>query len=169
MPLDTKKVWKALQTDPAFFTTVPEGQPRTIFEQITENLPTVFGDTLDQQISIDSLLRAKLAFLRHMSSNGLMTRLVKSYPTELLIHSGMPVELLCELANEALQLLLSQFEEMIEDVPEMLKSTGLTEAQALAHPKMGKLSTAAMQEFHEGTLTLGRLLELCPYAVLSNT
>lgn len=162
-----EQVWDALKEEANFLAEVPEGAPRAIFRELCLELPTILKEDLDAPLTLKTLMRAKVTMLDRMNETGLLRRLVEAYPLELL--NGMPREMLVDTLADSVTGLVAAMQEILEDFDAWFARAGVHEADILADPKHGRLNAAAMEAYRAGTLTVGGLLVLQPWALIKNT
>ncbi len=162
------QVWKALENDPTFRNDIPPGKPVEIFRELALGLPAVLADQLGTPLTMESFVKAKLAVMRYIAEGGFTKRLIAAYPEEAFGGIFSPEEM-AEQGQAAIEALLPRLEELAGNMPAWLAENGVDEPEALAHPKIGKLNAAAMEEYRAGTLTVGRLLALQPATIVKNT
>ncbi len=164
--VDCEAVWTAVQAEPSFQTEVPSGQPREVFREFVYAIPEVLQDLLTERVSLLTLFKVKMAVIKLFLDGGWAAKLLRSYPSDML--SGDPDDLI-EPMQEALRNSLPAIEGIESDLPSWLRDQGLSEEEALAHPRLGKLSRSMMKLYRQGELTIGGLLELQPMVILKNT
>lgn len=129
-------------------------------------IPEVLKDILGKKVTLDTLLEAKVVFLRYLCENGYVSAVVKSMPEELLGILGRDdvLELMEGMVSELVEMLA----EMAKDVPAFLEGQGVTEEQVMADPSMA-LKPNVLELYKAGKLTVADLLRLQPMVIVKNT
>jgi hypothetical protein len=65
--------------------------------------------------------------------------------------------------------LIEVLDSVIKNIPEFLKSQGVTEAEMMAHPKSIGFKPNVLKKYTAGKLTIADLLELQPMVIIKNT
>lgn len=157
-----QEVWDALLKHPEFASQPPAMQKA--LRPFVEATPTVLADLLDQIVTVETLMKAKIAFLRYAVGNGFIEASVKATPkAQRDLFDGM-----VDMLKSALETAIDMLEEIAKDVPGFLKENEITERDLLVNPKVG-LSGKALSLFDKGKLTIGELLRLQPSIIVKNT
>ncbi len=160
------RVWETLQDVEGFQEEIPEGKPREVFGEFVRNVPELLKEQLDTKLTLASFLQAKLTIVKATLEGDLLERLFKAYPAETLPFS---IDVILDMAKSALSVMIPSVEDILNDVPAWMAENGVTEEQALSHPKAGRLNRKSMAAYRAGTLTVGELLELQPWVLIKNS
>ena len=157
-----QEVWNALLKHPEF-----ASQPPTMKKALrpfVEATPMVLADLLDQPATVESLMKAKVAFMRYCVNNGFIEAAVKATPKATRsLFEGME-----GMLKDALTTAISMAEAIAQDVPSVLAQYDVTERDLLINPKVG-LTGKALSLYDKGKLTIGELLRLQPSIIVKNT
>lgn len=137
------------------------------FVEYTKAVAVELGDKLQQPVTLESLMNAKLAALEFCVSEGWAKRLSHAA----LKASGVEDSMLDALAESALAMmppLIEQLKEMAQDVPAFLKEYGVAEQQVMESPQVG-LNDANLQKYKEGSLTIAELYMTQPSIIIKNS
>lgn len=163
-PLDTKKIWKTLMSDPKFTKGATDGALE-VFRDVVEALPKVLAEEqLNAKVTLATLTKAKLDIVEYMLDNDIVTRLAASIPADLTICEPDEMADFLKMAFEEMR---TPFMEIIHNTKASLDSYGATERDVLADPKGCNLDRASLKAFDAGTLTIRRLLMTQPSTFLS--
>lgn len=164
--VDREKVWKAVEADSSFQESTPPGRPCEISQELVYAIVDGLHTLMAERVSLTSLFKAKMVVGRLFIEGGWCEKLLSSFPPEML-PGGLSESI--EFMQKSMQSLLPRLEEVTSDVSGLLASLGMSEEKALAHPRFGGFSESTMVLYRQGELTIGRLLELQPMAIIKNT
>lgn len=151
------EVWAATVADPSFTEEVPEGDPmREVLRPFVEATPVVLADFLDKKATMETVVHAKLAFLKYCLKNGLVQKAADALGAM----TGM--------LEQAFASVVSMLEASCENIPALLIQAGMTEEEAMLDPSM-RFNEASKQAYNAGTLTIGDLLRTQPTVIIKNT
>ncbi len=157
-------VWQAQLRDPDFADMPPA--MLEVLRPFVEALPVVLADKLDEQCTFSTVMDAKVVFLRYCIENNFARKAADATPEEML---GMFD------AADMYQMLLSQLEEVLEtltevvgNVGEFLEARGVTEEEVMLSEQAG-LNKEARELYQSGQLTMGQVLMTQPSLVTKNT
>lgn len=155
------QVWQGVLKDPE--TASQPDVMKQALRPFVEAIPKVLADLLDMAVTVESIMKAKIAFLRYCADNGFVKAIIAATPAESLwlIGAGTAASML-ELALTAA---ISMAEQIAQDVPVMLAQKGTTERELLASPKVG-LTGEALALYDKSKLTIGDLLRLQPMIII---
>lgn len=160
-PVQPNEVWEAVLKDPEF-----AAQPPAMKEALrpfVEATPRVLADVLDHPATLESLMKAKMAFLRYCLDNGFIEEAVKATPKATReMFDGME-DTLKQLLDGALKAV----QEVLQDVPAFLANYEITERDVLTNPKVN-LKGKALSLYDQGKLTVGDVLRLQPVIIIKN-
>lgn len=164
--VDREKVWRALEADPTFQQSTPLGRPREVSREFVYAIVDGLHDLMAERVTLTSLFRAKLVVIKLFVEDGWCERLLGSFPAGML--PGNLNEHI-EFMQRSMRSSLPKFEQVANNVSDWLSSQNMSEEDVLAHPRLGRLSESTMVVYRQGELTIGRLLELQPMAIIKNT
>ena len=163
-PLDTKKIWELLKSDPTFTKGAPDGALE-VFHEVIEALPKILAKRqLKALVTLSTLTKAKLDIVEHMLDTGIVIKIAATIPEEL--RTCSPEEL-ADFIKSSFEQLRTPFMEMIHNTKSFLADYGVTEYQVLADPKGCNLNQASLNAYRAGKLTIRRLLETQPATLLA--
>ena len=160
-----KAILAALMKDPEY-----SAQPESIrkaMEPFILAIPEVLKDSLAKKVDLATLMDAKIAFLRYCSENEYITKMVNAMPPK--SFGFMDAEDVAGMMEGTFSTLIEVLSDVIKNVPEFLKSQGVTEAEMMAHPKGVGLKPSVLKKYTAGKLTIADLLELQPMVIIKNT
>ncbi len=163
-PVQPKEVWDALQKHPEF--AAQRFAMKKMLRPYIEATPTVLLDLLDKTATVETLMKAKIAFLRYCVANGFVKAAVAVTPAASLDLFGSDAA--ASMMESALSGAIDMAEEIAKDVPGILEQYGMTERQLLTNPKVG-LAGKALKLYDQGKLTVGEILRLQPAIIVKNT
>lgn len=157
-----QEVWEALEKHPEFASQPPA--MKKALRPFVEATPTVLADLLDQPATVESLMKAKIIFLRYCVDNGFIEAAVKATPKAMRdLFDGVE-----DMLKSTLAAAIDMAEEIAQDVPGLLVQYEMTERDLLTNPKVG-LAGKALSLYDKGKLTVGELLRLQPTIIVKNT
>lgn len=154
MNVTADNVWNAVVQEPEF-AMQPEEQ-KEVMKPFIEALPNVLQDELANEVTVESLLAAKIKFQRYCMKNGLITALCKVVPDAF---EGM--------MESIFEQVIDMLEDIVADVPSFLEENGIDENIFLNLPQVG-LNEQARKMYNEGNLTIGELLVTSPWTLLKS-
>ena len=163
MQVDSQKVWEAFERDPASVSY--PGPLREAVKPTVLKLPEILSEQLETPVTFESLMGAKVVFIKYCLDNGVIKELVEVIPNDLLgsfSRSGILDSML-----ENLSASLDTFTDIAKDVPKFLEDNGISEQDVLFSPDFG-LGEEVKKEYLEGHLTIGRLIEIQPMVIVKN-
>jgi hypothetical protein len=131
-----------------------------------EALPIILADMLNAPVTLNSVMKAKVAFLRYCVDNGFIKAAVDAMPDEAL--GFFDREDLPEMFESLLTQAIDMAEELTGDVAGLLKENGLTEEKVMLGPSIG-LNDEARSLYQAGELIIGELLLIQPMLIVKNT
>jgi hypothetical protein len=160
--LDPEKVWTALMADPAFDDV--RFVIRPLLREMVNDLPNVLAEHCGKPVTIQAVLEAKLAALRHLRTARFVERLLDHLPDAVPenLSKGEVLAAMLELLDRS----IADFARVIGDADEILKAAGFSESESLLHPRFGGLMPSTMKALRTSTHTIGSLIELQPSVVV---
>lgn len=152
-----EQVWDVVSKDPDFLDVASTKAQHEAIKPFFMAAPEVLAHVIDKPVTLESLNRAKLDFLRYASQNGFFRAVTKGTPDETMIDMFEPV-----IAG-----LISMMTAIAEDVPAFLKENDLTEEEVILGPAVG-LNRANIERYRVGTLTIGQVLLSQPMIIFKN-
>jgi hypothetical protein len=154
------KVWRALLADPLFLAEVPQEQ-WSVFKLYAGVLPEVLACLLDEPVSLESIMRARLITIHYFLGGGFVKKMTEALPEERLCR---PRQEWIEMTEGHLHDLYSKAKEIIKDVPRFLEYICSTEEGAIVNLPP-TLSLDNLRKLRVGELTIGDILVSQPYVV----
>jgi hypothetical protein len=162
MPPTKESIWKKLSEHPEFLEN-PE-EVRNVMRPYIEAMPEVMDELLDLPVNLQNLVQAKILFLRHCLDNGCIEKTMAAMPADML--AFVNAEMLEGLFTELLQSLDEVLGELVLNTPAFLERIQASEEQII----LGKfgLNEEATALYKAGQLTIGKILEIDPMALVRN-
>lgn len=162
MKIDGNAVWGVLLADPAFRAGDSEGQI-LVLEPFVKALPDILEKMLDKPVTLETLMQAKLAFLRYCLENGLIGKFAEVSREDSIFL--MDKDSLRAMLERTLDEVVNMLEAMVENVSGFLEEAGVTEEQVLTSPSVG-LSVGNTEQYGNGTLTIADILLTQPSIIV---
>lgn len=156
-------VWSAVTQDSEW-----QQQPEKVQQAIKpfiEALPKVLSELLDKPVKLESLMAAKLAFLRYCLKHGYIKAVVDAMPDSAL--GPFDRKDLPDLLDGALRDAVEMAEAITSNMVEFLNQYGVTEDDVMLGPKVG-LNANTQSLYLSGQLTIAQLLEKQPMVIVKN-
>lgn len=151
------EVWAAAIADPKLTSDLIEGSPlREAFRPFVEAVPLALAKFLDQRVTLNALLGAKIAFVRHCLDHGF----IEAMPLDAFGASR-------ETMRGVLESVLGKAMEMLENLPGMLFSMEVSEEDVILGPRVG-LNPENQELYRAGNLTIEQVLRTQPSIILKN-
>ncbi|CAN5171760.1 hypothetical protein BH09PAT1_BH09PAT1_1640 [soil metagenome] len=148
------EIWEALVEDPIFQKGGPE-EMQLLMRPFVEALPVTLGEELlASLVSVPTLMKAKMLFLRYCIDNGFVKQAAEA--------SGFPEFMLQGL----LESLLGQLEQFVENSAQLLEESGMTEAEVFEQEKLG-IRQEVLDQIRAG-MTIEQLLVTQPSIIVVN-
>ena len=164
MSVNFSTVWSNLNNDPKF-----EQNPESVreaakphIEALLKELDEHFGNVATLQNYTD----ARMVCLRYFLNSSYIDDVVNAMPVKSLM--GFSIKDLAEMSKGMMESALEMFEPMSKDVAAFLEENGVTEDQVMLNPQVG-LRDEARQLYKKHNLTIGKLFELQPMALIDFT
>lgn len=144
------QVVAAMKSDPLL-----DNWTRLFFEPYAAMLPEVLKELLDQPVTLESLVRAKIAYFDYLTTTLLPSDIERLPGVGSLSVRNNLAELVRELRHQ------------LPSLPKILAQSGKTELEAIiGGPPLA--SAAVAERLQRGDLTIGELLVLQPSIILVN-
>ena len=159
-------IWQKCQEDPELGE-APETMKEVLGEYINRS-PVILKDYLFELVSLESIMGAKLAFLRYCQENNFVQRAVAALPEEML--GWMSREDMVESMASTFGKLIDLAESISHDVIGFLKENEVTEEVILTSPGSNlRLNEKLQESYRAGTLTIRDLLLEQPTIILKSS
>lgn len=136
---------------------------KTAMEPFFEAIPGLLDSWLEDRVTLQTVLRAKVAFLRHALVNGYVEACIGATPAELFGAFGS--DYMTKFLESQMGELVDGFQSWIDNLMVMLVKHGVTEREGLLEFGM---SGETLSAYDEGTLTMNDLLRQQPMVILKN-
>ena len=160
------QIWQKCQEDPELGE-APEAVKKVLGEYINFS-PAILNDHLFKLVSLESIMDAKLAFLRYCQENDFVQKSVAALPEE---HLGwMSRSDMTESMASTFGELIDLAEKISRNIIKFLKEHEVTEEVILTSPGSNLCLNEKLQEgYRAGTLTIRELLLEQPTIILKNS
>ncbi len=161
MKVTGAEVWSMLLADPEVTAQLPEGsQIREAFRPFVEASPVVLANLVDERMTFQVLVNAKIKFFRYCLNNGYVDKMAAASGMG---DGGMFGGMFADLLEGVVEML----EDMASDIPVILQEQNVTEEQVMLSPQVG-LNAANKKLYQAGTLTVADVLRMQPAVILHN-
>ena len=156
--IDKKKMWAKLMADPGFAESMSVVGP--VMMKLMDAVPELYASTEDVTVTIRTVLEARLVFLRHMVAEKHVTALVSACPIEMF-----------DGDEEVRAMTIEGGERQVANLTWETEHVCSFDDERLPHPSRvftEPLTAEVQAAMDNGTLTIGKLLELQPSIVLKH-
>lgn len=158
-----RQVWLALRKDPDVAKYCAKA--KRAIRLFAETTPEVLKDFLAEPVTVASLQRAQVAVFHYALKCHLGKALVKAQhgtTTSRRFQEG----LIRRYEDSLVHMVNLGSVRAIDNIPRLLKESGMTERDFLRHPKPAGLSGETLRLYDEGKLTINDLLKLQPEVII---
>lgn len=147
-------IWKAMSAESTFQADVPKSA-HGVFRELCDAAVEAFEPFLNQVITLEVFAEAKCATVRFLM-NGWNGKILGAYPDEVFL--VLDRESFIATAEEVMEMLLVQMEEVKGQLRAMLAENGVTEEMFFASENGGRFTSETMAKWKAGGFTIGDLL-----------
>ncbi len=152
-------VWVRINKDSDFKT--QSKASREAMRPYIEAMPVILEDMVDHKVSLESLVRAKITFIRYSVENGAVEASINSLSPD----ERRKLNMSSSQMVEQQQQLIDSLELFAQDIPGALKAEGLPENVKM----LTLLNREAGQIYLKNQLTIRKLLLVDPAAIYKNS
>lgn len=160
--LTSDTIWEGLMKDHEF-----AAQPEAVkaaMRPFIDAMPALLADLEDKPASLQSIMDAKLRFLRYCVDHDFITRVVDAMSED--GPGFFSKDMLKEQFASLFASLVEMLEPLAKDVQAFLRENGINEDELMRGPQVG-LVGEARRLYEAGQLTIGQLLEHQPSIIVS--
>ena len=156
------EIWEHLATDVDV-----KCQPPSVQEAIKPFVmaaPEILRDLLNQKVTLESVMRAKLRFLHHCRYFDYICKIMDARPE--CSYGFFSREEMTRALDSILSLDIEVAERITSDTAGFLRAQGVTELQVMKNPEGLGLRHGVLQEYICGSLTISDLLRMQPEVIV---
>jgi hypothetical protein len=157
--LALKMMWDALPVDPKFALMLPSAKAQAVFRKYVEEVPQILADLLDQPVTVENLIKSRLAFVRYGNEHGLINEMVAA--SRVSDHAKLAAKWQGETDR-----LIESFTDMLTNLSVFMGKYGVTDEKVF--DDMNQTFPEELRQRIRSGMTIGDLLLEKPSIILLN-